>query len=107
MAARSQSTVVLGDKQLALACAVRGNIKLSETRQYNRQDPVATAGLVRQLVDEHQHDGRPVMLALGSSWCTTATITIPSPRQARKRSAIGFLVEPHLPWSVEDAVLDY
>jgi hypothetical protein len=107
MADRTQWMVIFGDDKLALAHADGSEIDLSEAHNYDREAPAETAQRVHQLLDERRYPGKPVMLGLGSSWCPSATIPIPSSRQAKKRGTIGFLVEPHLPWPVEEAVIDY
>ncbi len=73
----------------------------------DRGAPAETAQRIHQLLEEQRYPGRPVLLGLGSPWCLSATIPVPSSRQAKKRGTIGFLVEPHLPWSAEEAVIDY
>lgn len=107
MADRSQWILLLGDHKLTVARTAGGQVESSDGHTYDRGAPADTAQLVHRLLDERHYRGKPVVLALGSSWCTSTTIPVPTSRQARKRGAIGFLVEPHLPWSVEEAVIDY
>lgn len=109
MSDRTQWIVLLGDFTLSIARLVGGQFENSDGQSYvrDREAPADTAQRVHRLLEEWHYGGKPVMLALGSSWCTSATISVPSPRQTRKRGAVGFLVEPHLPWPVEEAVVDY
>src|ERR1700722_650982 len=107
MANRTQWMVILGDDKLAVARADGPQIELSEAHNYDRRAPAETAQRVHQLLEEHRYPGSSMLLGLGSSCCLSATIPVPSSRQAKKRGSIGFLVEPHLPWSAEEAVIDY
>ena len=58
------------------------------------------------MLEERGHAGQTVMLALGSS-DVVSTIVLPPSRKALKRTAMAFLIEPALPWSIEDSVIDY
>jgi hypothetical protein len=108
MAERSEWMVVLGDDKLVVARVRGAQVGLSESPTNPREaEATETAQRIRELLAERQYTGKPVMLALGSSHCVSTTLSVASPRQMRKRGAIGFLVEPHLPWSVEDGVIDF
>jgi hypothetical protein len=107
MADRTQWMVILGDDKLAIARADGPQIKLSAAHNYDRGSPAETAQQIHQLLEEQRYLGRPVLLGLGSTFCLSATISVQTSRQAKKRGTIGFLVEPHLPWSAEEAVIDY
>jgi type II secretory pathway component PulL len=100
----------LEDRRLAVARVHRSDVEMFDARSEEpaiKENVVAVAETFQRLLSEERYEGEPVLLALGSSFCACATVTVPSQRQARKRSAIGFLAEPHLPWSVEEAVIDY
>ena len=65
-------------------------------------------------VENASFDAKPIstrsnwtIAALGSSWCVAANVTVPSPRHARNRQAMVYLLEPQLPWAAEDLVVDY
>jgi hypothetical protein len=107
MTDRTQWMVILGDGKLAIARADGPQIELSAAQDYQNEAPAETARRVHQLLEEHRYLGRPVLLGLESTYCLNATISVQTSRQARKRGTIGFLVEPHLPWSAEEAVIDY
>jgi type II secretion system protein L len=107
MAANSRWIVLLGDSHLAVARVNRGTVEISDAHPYDRKACTETVEVVRRLLDQQSYSGEPVLLALGSSWCVSATVAVPSPRQMRKRAAMSFLLEPSLPWSAEDVVIDY
>lgn len=108
MSDRSEWMVILGDDTLSVARIAGAQVEFSDSQSFSREsEPAQTVERIRGLLSERQYAGRPVMLALGSSHCVSATLPVPSSRQTRKRGTIGFLVEPHLPWSVEDGIIDY
>jgi hypothetical protein len=108
MSTRSEWMVILGDDKLAVARIDGAQVELSDSQDFAREnEPAQTAERIRALLSERHHSGRPVMLALGSSRCVSTTLPVASARQIRKRGAIGFLVEPYLPWSVEEGIIDY
>jgi len=53
------------------------------------------------------HAGQPVALALASSWCLCAAISTEDLERGRRRRAMGFRLEEHLPIATEDIVADY
>jgi hypothetical protein len=99
--------IILGDTACCVARRVDGAIERSGTETYDRKTPAETADRIRRLLDDRQYRGEVVVLGLGSSWCVSATIPLSSARQARNRSAMGYLMEPCLPWAAEEAVVDY
>jgi type II secretory pathway component PulL len=111
MAAPARWILFLEGRRLTVARVVRGDVATFDARPDTRssfRDNIAAVGdLLQPLLAARGYGGEPVLLALGSSSCASATIEVPSERQSRKRSALGFLAEPHLPWSVEEAVIDY
>jgi type II secretory pathway component PulL len=111
MAPPSRWILFLDERRVAVARIVRNQVETFDARpddDFPFAENIAAIGdLFQRLLAERRYGGEPVLLAIGSSWCATATVTLASQRQARKRSAFGFLVEPHLPWSVEEAVIDY
>lgn len=62
---------------------------------------------VPAVLKEHHARHQPVLLAIGGMHCAAATVSIPSPRHARNRQAMTYLMEPLLPWSAEDVITDY
>jgi hypothetical protein len=105
---RSEWMVVLGDDNLAVARIAGTQVELSDSQSFSREsEPAQTAERIHGLLSESHYTGRPITLALGSSHCVSAILSVASSRQLRKRGTVGFLAEPHLPWSVEDGILDY
>ena len=64
------------------------------------------AGL-RQQLESMQIADRPIVLALGSSWCLSAAISTEELDRGSRRRAMGYRLEEHLPVSAEDVVADY
>jgi hypothetical protein len=106
MSARSGWIVFLDRDQLAVGRIVRGELERTDCVPFDRKQPSEAAGTIGRLLEERGHAGQPVVLALGSSDVICTTVTPPSGKTL-KRTAISFLVEPELPWSVEDSVIDY
>jgi len=98
---------MLGDGQLRIARVNRPTVDLSPAHPFDRPPDRATGELICRLLEEGHHGGEPILLALGSLWCASASVTVPTPQQARKRAAMQFLLEPYLPWSAEEVVADY
>ncbi|MCA9077767.1 MAG: hypothetical protein KDA93_22260 [Planctomycetaceae bacterium] len=62
---------------------------------------------VPAVLKEQHARHQPVLLAMGGMHCAAATVSIPSPRHARNRQAMIYLMEPYLPWPAENVVTDY
>jgi type II secretory pathway component PulL len=106
MSAKSEWIVFLNRDQVAVGSIVRAAVERTDSLPVDRTQPSEAAAVIARLLDERGHAGQPVVLALGSSDVVSATVAIPS-RKALKRTAMAFLVEPVLPWSAEDSVIDY
>jgi type II secretory pathway component PulL len=107
MSANSEWIVYLERYRLAVVQVARGAIERSALLPIDLKDPTKTAETIRQVLDEHGYGGQPVLLALGSSSVVSTVVTTPPSRRALKRAALNFLVEPALPWSVEESVIDH
>src|ERR1700733_8580479 len=106
MSANSGWMVFLNRDEVAVIRIVRGVAECSDSCPCDRQQPSESAGVISQLLEARGHTGQPVMLALGSNDVVSTTLK-PSSHKALKRAALAFLVEPELPWSIEDSVIDY
>jgi type II secretory pathway component PulL len=106
MAAKLGWTVCLDRDRLAVARTARGATEWSEWLPCEREQTSETATTITHLLEERGYTGQPVLVALGSDDVVSTTIAAPT-RKALKRSAMAFLVEPALPWSVEESVIDY
>ena len=51
--------------------------------------------------------GEPVVVALASCWCLTATLDVNRPRELRDRKTMLYRFEECIPWSAEEIVVDY
>ncbi len=70
------------------------------------QSASAAAETVANALAEQGCSGEPVLLALGSGDVVSTTLTNSSGK-GLQRAALTFLVEPALPWSVEESVIDF
>ncbi len=61
----------------------------------------------KQQLLELDYDGQPILLALASSLCLSATIDTSSIERSGRRRSMGYQLEEHLPICVEDAVVDF
>jgi type II secretory pathway component PulL len=107
MSATSAWTVYLERDRLAVVQVVRGAIERSELLPIDLKDPTEAAETIGRVLDERGYRGQPVLLALGSSGVVSTLVTTPPSRLALNRTALNFLVEPALPWSVEESVIDH
>ena len=64
-------------------------------------DPLITA------LTEAGYSGEPVMLAIPSEWCLSASAVLASRRSTRNREAVVYALEEDLPLSAEDMVCDF
>jgi len=67
----------------------------------------ARAEAARRLLESIGYEGRSILLALPSSWCLCAEFSVDGLERKGRRRAMGFLLEEHLPISVEEVVADY
>lgn len=51
--------------------------------------------------------GSPILVGLSATLCVSMLLKLPTPRHARQRQAMGYLLEPYLPWAAEEMVADY
>jgi hypothetical protein len=65
------------------------------------------AGAIRQQLADWGYADQPIVLALPSSWCLCATISTDDLARGRRRRAMAFRLEEHLPISAEEMVADY
>jgi type II secretory pathway component PulL len=106
MSAKSAWIVFLDRNHLAVARLVGDALDRSDTIPFDRQQPTEAAESINRLLEERGHTSQPILLALGSSDVVSTTIALPAGKSL-KRTAMAFLVEPNLPWSVEESVIDY
>jgi len=69
-----------------------------------RVEELANAILAELLQLDYRQE--PVLLALGSSWCVTASIPVTTAGFSHKRDSLAYLFESHVPFAAEDIVID-
>lgn len=99
--------VVILDEGWQIALLDRGRCELGERHGCGRQEMFSSAEEIWKSLRDLQYTNEPLLVALGSSSCVTATLPLPTTRHARQRMAMTYLLEPHLPWAAEDVVVDY
>ncbi len=107
MAGSSSWVILLGEATWEVARLTSDGVERSVAQPCDRQHLAEIAEPVWDTLREQGYSGEPVLMALGSTWCLNATITVPSARQARQRQAMAYLLEPSLPWAAEELVADY
>jgi hypothetical protein len=61
----------------------------------------------KRLLESAGYTGQPVLVALASPWCLSATILVDKSDRGGRRRARAFQLEEHLPVSAEEVVADY
>jgi len=67
----------------------------------------ARAVAIREALAADGYAGQPIVLAIESSSCLSATISTTQLERGNRRRALAFRLEEHLPISVEQSVADY
>ncbi len=84
-----------------------GSELLAESSSATSGDGSLKQQIAAALIDSQYRSGQPVLLALGSCDCVAASVAIPSAKHARQRDTMTYLLEPLMPWSAEDVVVDF
>ena len=106
MSAKSRWFLFLGRGHLDVVRVLPGVVERVEGIDVDFQAISAATETIAGVLDRHGYAGEPVLLALGSGDVVSTAVANASGK-ALKRAALAFLVEPALPWSVEDSVLDF
>lgn len=108
MAGRKRWIIVLQTTEWKLI-RLRGSTP--EVVAQQKCDPFVAAELAQAVAEAMAESGHQprhaVLLALGTTHCVAASVPVPSAKLARNREAMTYLMEPLMPWSAEDAVVDY
>lgn len=62
---------------------------------------------IAKALQDASYQGEPVILALATSSCLTATIDVLSSQMLRKRQLMHYQLEEYLPWPAEEYASDY
>jgi hypothetical protein len=106
MSVKSRWILSLGRGHLDVVRVASGVVERIEGIDVDFQAISAATETIAGVLERHGYAGEPVLLALGSGDVVSTTVANASGK-ALKRAALAFLVEPALPWSVEDSVLDF
>lgn len=99
-------TVFVSDGTWRVACVGAEGARVRDLAQGPDADLRARAVSVAEAVSELGGSG-PVVLALPSSWCLSASVLTDGLGRSGRRQAMAYLLEEHLPVSAEDTVADY
>lgn len=89
-----------------LGCVTDGRAQVLPIASPDDADIPAKVQLVAEQIAEQGEPG-PVVLALPSHWCLSATIDTHELSRSNRRQAMRYLLEEHLPISAEDSVADF
>jgi type II secretory pathway component PulL len=106
MYAKSRWILSLDRGHLDIVRVASGVVERVEGIDVDFQAISAATETITGVLEGHGYAGEPVLLALSSGDVVSTTVANASGK-ALKRAALAFLVEPALPWSVEDSVLDF
>lgn len=99
--------VLVGDDGWRVGRVAAGEVEVRSLPEGGEAPLGVAVGAVRDLLAEWGLAGRPVVLALGSSWCLSATISTEELERGGRRRAMGFRLEEHLPISAEEFVAQF
>lgn len=99
-------TIFVDDGIWRLGCVTDGRAQVTPVSSSDDADIPAKAQLAaEQIADQGEHG--PVMIALPSRWCLSATVATHELSRSNRRQAMRYLLEEHLPISAEDSVADF
>ena len=101
-----QCTIFVDDGLWRLVVATEDALQLHDVDLPDGEPINATAQRVSEWLTEHGLFG-PVMLALPSDWCLTASVETVDLGRANRRQSLRYLLEEQLPISAEDSVADF
>lgn len=99
-------TVFVEDRAWRVACVGEPGVVVRAVVCEDDADLLTRARAAAAEYDQLGGAG-PVVVALPSHWCLSATIATDALGRGARRRAMAYLLEEHLPLSAEDAVADY
>lgn len=99
--------LMIGRETARLAHGVAPDYAISESMTIEWDQPSTAAEQILPALRELGYAGEPLLLVLEAELCLTVATQLSSPRQARNRSSMGYLMEERLPFAAEDCVVDY
>jgi type II secretory pathway component PulL len=106
MSAKSRWILSLNRGHLDIARVTPGVVERAEAIEVDYQAMSVATETIAGVLERQGYAGEPVLLALGSGDVVSTTVANAAGK-AFRRAALAFLVEPALPWSVEDSVIDF
>ncbi|WP_010583127.1 hypothetical protein [Schlesneria paludicola] len=82
-------------------------IEASPSAELDWSQPQDEANRIYEGLNAGATGAHRVLIALDSPLCLSAAFPLPSQRQSRNHQAVSYLLEPHLPWSAEEVVVDF
>lgn len=108
MANRTNWVISLAATQWQLHRVRGGKSEMvSQGSRESTGDAELANAVASQLTEAGYRSGQSVMLALGANLCVAANVQVPSARHGRNREAMTYLLEPMMPWSAENTVVDF
>lgn len=103
------TTLLVGDHAWQLGLQDKGQVRLESIDLPEQATPQTIAQAMREALAGHGYSGRPLVLAIPSTWCLTAPVAVQDlPRAARpRRKTLLYRFEDALPLAAEQLVADF
>ena len=100
--------IEVSDAWWRLAGRVDGQVVVSSSTTFDEQEGIdGQADAIRDALEQRDYRGEPVLLALDSALCLSATLELDRPHQLRDRQAMLYRLEEWIPWAAEDIAADF
>lgn len=99
--------IVLKTASYSVARLTPHEIQESPSGDLDWSHPQEAANGIWQTLNENATGRHRVVIALDSPLCLSAAFPLPTQRQSRTHQAVSYLLEPYLPWSAEEVVVDF
>ena len=96
-----------GDSEWRIAAVREDGVRLGKVAMEESAEPDSRAQAVRESLLAEGYADQPVVLALHSARCLSAVFPTDTLERKGRRRAMGFLLEEHVPISIEQVVADY
>ncbi len=102
-----QYVIFAGDHEWRVGVQRDGQVRVDRVPASESDAPESQVQATRQKLVSLGYADQPVVLALPSSWCLCAKFSTEKLDRRNRRRAMGFIMEEHLPVSIEQVVADY
>ncbi|MEZ6032032.1 MAG: hypothetical protein R3C17_03000 [Planctomycetaceae bacterium] len=107
MAALQPVVLVVDHAVWSLARLISDGLETTTPMRWEGNPLEEEAERIVAALNEWKIAGSPIVVGLSATLCVSMLLKLPTPRHARQRQAMGYLLEPYLPWAAEEMVADY